>query len=205
VPGACCVRRRLPADSLALSCSYLPTSSPAVDRLEPTHAKRRILGAGYARQPTIEPQNLYSIFQQLDLTNARTAEAFPNGFRERGFYFVHAIKCFSRAALPREAAARRELVRVCAQAHLGEDLTYLQPERVCLLGEVPRNALAQVCPDLHLDTPAKQGYAQTVQLNGGAVSVLSTCFPDWRYKNVVKEHFDRWPALGPLRLTEQRG
>src|SRR5205823_13959981 len=73
--------------------------------------------------------NLRSIFRRLGLTDTQTPQTFLEDFLTRGFFFIHAIKCFSRATLPGSAAARRELLRVCVEAHLADDLARLQPER----------------------------------------------------------------------------
>jgi hypothetical protein len=142
---------------------------------------------------------LHGIFQRLGLSTAPTPAAFLEDFQQRGFYLIHAIKCFSRPTLPRQPTPRHALVQGCVGAHLAEDLACLQPERVCLLGDVPRRALAQICPDLDTGAGVKEGQAQRVWLNSREVAVLTTCFPNRWHQAITERHLATWLDLAPLR------
>jgi hypothetical protein len=155
--------------------------------------------------------DLHQIFRELRLCDAPTPEAFVDDFLSRGFYFIHAIKCFSKAGFPSNAA-RKQIQQVCVAAHLADDLAHLQPERICLLGRLPLQALAQLCPELDAKAPLLVGNRETVRFGGRDLPVLMTCFPNGRpgapgetLRETVLRHLRDWSALrGLYELTAAR-
>lgn len=127
---------------------------------------------------------VHRIFRDLEWTETTTAAAFREEFRVRGFHFVHAVKCFSRARFP-TGAPGMTLVRGCAEAHLSADLEYLRPERVCLLGRVAHHALAVS----HAEAiPAKFHRGEwTVAVGNTEVPVITTYFPNDRRRDGVAQ------------------
>ncbi|MBI2217446.1 MAG: hypothetical protein HYU51_09125 [Candidatus Rokubacteria bacterium] len=118
-------------------------------------------------------RSLHAIFLDLEWATADSPAPFREEFRQHGFHFIHAVKCFST---PRHPSAA--LVRTCALAHLREDLEHLRPERICLLGQVPFRAV-KACDAEHL----RRSFARqetTLSICGADVPMLVTYSPNDR-------------------------
>ncbi|HEU5322362.1 MAG TPA: uracil-DNA glycosylase family protein, partial [Methylomirabilota bacterium] len=103
-----------------------------------------------------------AIFQSLRDVGVIGAESresdFVEDFLRLGFYFLHAVKCWSRPRYPgfgRDVRNRRSrrilgqpLLKICASCHLKDELDSLRPSAVCALGDVPFRALQELYPDL---------------------------------------------------------
>lgn len=140
--------------------------------------------------------NLGWICRELGWIRSTTAAEFRDEFRQSGLYFLHAVKCVSLAKFP-SGAARTRIVETCARAHLRDELAYLQPERICLLGDFPFRAVRVCYPSLPSHAPLLVGAETTIRLGARNVPTLITCFPNGRrgpgvQRLRVLEHLLRW-------------
>lgn len=131
--------------------------------------------------------DLHWILSSLNVVEATEPDAvFVDEFRGKGFFFVHAVKCWTQAKYPgfgREA--KREdrnrlgepLLRACASMHLGKELGELAPRRVCALGEVPFLALAEVWRTIPIAVRPTEGRSFRGEEYGLPWDLLYTCFP----------------------------
>lgn len=111
--------------------------------------------------------NLHWILNSVGAVEAmKPDEAFLNEFRQKGFFFIHAVKCWTRSTFPgfgrsRERGDRSRvglpLLRACAWLHLATDLRNLDPQCVCALGEVAFFALAEVWKTIPTTAKPTQG------------------------------------------------
>jgi len=128
-------------------------------------------------------KELHGILRALGCVRApRPDEDFLGEFLDTGYYFVHAVKCWSAAKYPgfgrgAKRSARAEmgepLLEACAKAHLQDELRTLDPTRVCALGELAYGALRAL--DEGLDPAARPSEGRT--FIRGVRTVLYTCFP----------------------------
>ena len=85
-------------------------------------------------------RNLTWVFEQLRwLSNRELVEVF----RQRSFYLVHAVRCWTKAEFDWQIP---KLVETCAHAQLEKDLARLRPKTVCALGKLPHKALYAIWP-----------------------------------------------------------
>lgn len=118
-------------------------------------------------------------------------ESFLDEFLEKGFYFIHTVKCWIAAKFPgfgREATIKggREkrkdvgipLIHSCVRTHLGKELEALTPQKVCALGEVPFRGLCELFPRL-TKTKATPTQGQVFQREQYGIPwpLLYTCLP----------------------------
>ena len=110
-------------------------------------------------------------------------KAFLDEFLERGFYFVHTVKCWTEAKFPRlgRGSEGEALINSCVHAHLDKELTDLAPQKVCALGEVPFLGLCELFPGL-TKTKATPTQGQVFQREKYGIPwpLLYTCFPQPR-------------------------
>ena len=148
--------------------------------------------------------NLLWIFQQLGWSEATTPQLFRDKFREKGYYFIHAVKCFSEAKFPTGTAETR-ILRVCANTHLSDDLAYIQPKAICALGRIPFRALKLCHQHLPPQPRFLKGAEAQIRVVGQHVPVLITCFPNGRQgpgvqRNIVLEHLRNWQAIKQINV-----
>ena len=134
-----------------------------------------------------DPDNLRTELHRILRDIGRVRAPQPDGqflddFLDAGYYFVHAVKCWCAAKYPGfgRGAKRRErheigepLLRVCAAAHLRDELQSLNPANVCALGELAYCGLRVLDEDLDRSLRPSEGAV----CNLGARPVLYTCFP----------------------------
>ena len=134
--------------------------------------------------------------------------AFLNEFLERGYYFVHAVKCWTESRYPgfgRDSAnrqGRREigepLLKACVSTHIPSELQRLSPGKVCALGELPYLGLRHLYPQLDRNARPTQGRMFGAAEAGLAWDLLYTCLPvrnrigrRWA-REYVAEHLAAW-------------
>jgi len=148
-------------------------------------------------------EELHGILRILGRFRApRPNEDFLAEFLDSGYYFVHAVKCWSAAKYPgfgrgAKRSARAEmgepLLEACAKAHLQDELRALDPARVCALGELAYCALRVL--DEGLDPAARPSEGRT--FIRGVRTVLYTCFPSGnlvrgrRAREYTRDHLGR--------------
>lgn len=128
-------------------------------------------------------EELHAILRQLGRVRAARADAeFLKEFLDAGFYFVHAVKCWSASKYPgfgRGAKGRERveigepLLRACVTTHLGQELFKLKPAKVCALGKLAYSALRVL--DEALDPSARPTEGRCFEVDRR--KVLYTCFP----------------------------
>jgi hypothetical protein len=101
--------------------------------------------------------NIHEIFTKLGLIQAQQPDGtFLNEFLSKGYFFVHAVKCWSQAKYPgfgRKGNNQERrflglpLLHACADTHIRTELERYAPEKVCVLGELPYLALCHVLKD----------------------------------------------------------
>lgn len=116
---------------------------------------------------------------------------FLNEFLDKGYYFIHTVKCWSQPKFPgfgrdaqtmegrhRRAKIGLPLLHACVGTHLPEELKVLNPQKVCALGELPFLGLCDLYPKL-LEKSVKptQGQVSPKGLCGLPWRLLYTCFP----------------------------
>ena len=153
-------------------------------------------GGFWARDDDHLLANLGWICRELGWTRSTDAAEFREEFRQSGLYFIHAVKCVSLARFP-SGTARTHIVQTCARAHLCDELAHLQPESLCLLGDLPLRAARACCPALPRQVPLLAGVKTHVRVGDRDVPTLITCFPDGRQgpgvqRQRVLEHLMRW-------------
>ena len=137
-------------------------------------------------------RELHGILKELGRINASSPDkSFLDEFLEKGFYFIHTVKCWTEARFPgfgREATIKggREkrkdvgipLINSCVRTHLDKELTDLAPQKVCTLGEVPFRGLRELFPGLPKTkiTPT-QGQVFQREKYGIPCPLLYTCLP----------------------------
>jgi hypothetical protein len=119
----------------------------------------------------------------------RPDDVFLNEFLSKGFFFLHAVKCWTSAKFPgfgRKARIKDRdnlglpLLRACAGTHLRAELEGLKPEKVCALGQVPYLGLCHAFKiderfvDLFSPTEGRVFEPSTTGLGW---PLLYTCFP----------------------------
>jgi hypothetical protein len=128
-------------------------------------------------------EELHRILRTLErVRSPRPDHEFLEEFLDVGFYFVHAVKCWSVAKFPgfgREARRHERveigepLLRACAKAHLANELGTLNPRNLCAFGELAYCGLRML--DENLDPAARPSKGGVFQ--SGSRAVLYTCFP----------------------------
>ena len=131
--------------------------------------------------------DLHWILSSLKVIEAPKPDAvFADEFRGKGFFFVHAVKCWTQAKYPGFGRkAKREdrdrlgepLLRACASMHLEKELGDLAPRRVCALGQVPFLALAEVWRTIPIAVRPTEGRTFRGKEYGLPWDLLYTCFP----------------------------
>lgn len=147
--------------------------------------------------------NLHWIFRELGWSTATGPAAFREDFRCRGFYFVHAVKCFSRAQFP-SGSNGTQLLRGCATAHLRTEIVELRPERICALGRLPHRALKLCFGKVATRARYLEGASADLDIEGAQTPVLITCFPNGQQgpgvqRQLVLDHLRGWSALRGLK------
>jgi dephospho-CoA kinase len=103
----------------------------------------------------------------------RDGEDLLGLFRRRRFYFVHAVRCWTKAEFGWEVPG---LIENCAHGLLEPELKRLNPRTICALGEVPHRALRAIWPEAIPDVVAyRQGWVGTV----AGIQIILTAFPNW--------------------------
>ena len=121
---------------------------------------------------------LRAILNQLGQINASSPnKAFLDEFLEKGFYFIHTVKCWTKAKFPRGSEGEA-LINSCVRTHLEEELNALAPQKVCALGEVPFLGLRELFQELtETDATPTQGRDFQREQYGIPWPLLYTCFP----------------------------
>jgi len=116
-------------------------------------------------------------------------EGFLDEFLSKGFFFLHAVKCWTKPKYPgfgRNARKKdREqvglpLLRACAATHLRAELEELSPAKVCVLGVVPYLSLQHAfkTSGLLIDKSSPtEGRVFEPSVSGLNWPLLYTCFP----------------------------
>jgi hypothetical protein len=130
---------------------------------------------------------LHRILLTLNQIKAREpGDNFLKEFLNTGYFFIHAVKCWTAAKYPgfgREAkrADRRligePLLHACVETHLREELRQLAPEKVCALGELAYCALRHLFPRLDEDATPTEGRIFEPSRYQLDWRLLYTCFP----------------------------
>lgn len=127
-------------------------------------------------------EELHGILRGSFLRSPRPDAEFLAEFLHEGFYFIHAVKCwsaakfpgFGRGATPTDRRERGEpLLKACAAAHLSNELADLDPRKICALGEVAYCALREVQNNLDLNARPTRGDVFRFRDR----PLLYTCFP----------------------------
>ena len=133
-------------------------------------------GGFWADDDDVLLKKMHWIFTRLAWTKSTVALDFRAEFRERGFYLIHTVKCFRKQRLPTRGKGR--LIAGCAKAHLGHEITQLEPERICLLGNDPLEGVRQVGMGFTgRKGDAAEGSERMLRVAGSDVPVLMTYFP----------------------------
>jgi hypothetical protein len=136
---------------------------------------------------TDAPDNLREELHQILLALRRIHSPKPDHefleeFLDAGFYFIHAVKCWSAAKFPgfgRKARGDERLekgeplLKACVRTHLVHEVVAIEPQSVCALGELAYYALRVLDEDL--DPRARPSKGGTFESHGRAL--LYTCFP----------------------------
>lgn len=136
--------------------------------------------------------DLHRILKTLKKIEAPSPnQIFLDEFSNKGFYFIHTVKCWTEAKFPgfgrdaqsKEGRARREqvglpLLSSCVQTHLSDELKTLNPQKVCALGELSFLGLCDIYPKLRKTsaTPT-QGVVYQKGSCGLPWPLLYSCFP----------------------------
>lgn len=90
---------------------------------------------------------LHEILSRIEEIDSKKPDGtFLDEFLTEGFFFLHAVKCWTKAKYPGFGRnARKEdrhkmglpLLRACSGTHLQAELEQLMPAKVCVLGELP--------------------------------------------------------------------
>ncbi len=137
-------------------------------------------------------RELHAILKELGQINTSSPDqSFLDEFLEKGFYFIHTVKCwteakfpgFGRGATTREGRDKKKkvgipLIKSCVGTHLKEELNALEPQKVCALGKVPFIGLCELFRELNRTcaTPT-QGEVVQSENRGIPWPLLYTCFP----------------------------
>lgn len=117
---------------------------------------------------------------------AKPDEAFLDEFRQKGFFFIHAVKCWTESAFPGFGRGRKRgersrvglpLLRACARLHLTKEFRDLNPQCVCALGEVAFLALTEIWNPIPAAAKPTQGRLFSRSEYGLAWDLLYTAFP----------------------------
>ncbi len=126
-----------------------------------------------------------------EIKSERPDQEFLKEFLNKGFYFIHTVKCWTEAKYPgfgrgantKEGREKRKkiglpLLSACVQTHLAKELKKLSPQKVVALGELPFLGLAELYPKLS-STSATPTLGRTFQNSSSALPwpLLLTCFP----------------------------
>lgn len=94
--------------------------------------------------------------------NRDSRESGTAAFLDAGFFFVHAAKV--RPCRGRSAPTRR-IMRFCAQQHLAEEISVLQPQGICFLGATNAAPAAEAVFQRQVGEMPEQGEIRTVDGN----------------------------------------
>lgn len=133
-------------------------------------------------------QELHWALRDLKMIDAaRPDAAFLAEFVHKGYYFVHAIKCWTEAKLPgfgRDARNRtgradfsKPLLAACAAEHLFAEIEMLKPKTVCALGAVPFLVLRAHYALETKATPTTGASFVVIRSDGESMRLLYTCLP----------------------------
>lgn len=152
--------------------------------------------------------NLHWIMQRLGWSSVAEAGAFREEFRTKGFYFVHAVKCFSKAKFP-TGTRGTNILKACAAQHLCEELGNLEPQAICVLGQVPLRALKICHPELRTWEKYKKGSEAQVSLKEKKIPVLITYFPNGYgtpgvQRATVLRHLSGWESARTIVSAENQ-
>lgn len=130
---------------------------------------------------------LCAILNRLGQVTADDADAaFLAEFMARGFYLVHAVKCWTDRKYPGfgRGASRAErkalgLPRLweCVDAHLADEIRRLSPQRVCALGELAFLGLQHLYRKLDGRKKPTDGFIFEPKPNELRWPMLFTCLP----------------------------
>lgn len=128
------------------------------------------------------------LFSIGEIETRKPDGAFLREFLSKGFFFLHAVKCWTRSKYPGFGRnARREdreqvglpLLRACAITHLRAELDSLSPSKVCVLGVVPYLSLQHAFGASRLldQSSPTEGRVFEPSFSGLNWPLLYTCFP----------------------------
>jgi hypothetical protein len=134
---------------------------------------------------------------------------FLDEFRgSRRFFFVHAVKCWTKARYPGFGRKARltdridlglPLLRFCVSTHLGKELSELRPRRVIALGELAYEGLCHMFQDLRGDARPTDGCVFERSATR-PWPLLYTCFPSpapvggKALRDYTRSHLERFLA-----------
>lgn len=140
-----------------------------------------------AEKPDTLRADIHWILRSLKVVEASVPGAeFLDEFRSKGFFFVHAVKCWTLPKYPgfgrsakREDRDRlgRPLLRACASMHLAKEFEELAPQRACALGQVAFLALAEVWKTMPITARPTEGRRFLRHDYGLPCDLLYTSFP----------------------------
>lgn len=161
--------------------------------------------------------DIHEILIQLKQIEAQLPDGiFLEEFLSKGFFFIHAVKCWTHTKYPGFGRNARRLDRkrigvpllqACAGTHLGAELHELSPGKVCALGEVPYLALCHVFRESRLPSDAAsptEGRIFEPEPSKLNWPLLYTCFPQSQRvrvrgkdekvpaKELVRKHLERF-------------
>jgi hypothetical protein len=141
------------------------------------------------------------IFTKLAWATGSGNADFRSAFLERGFYFIHTVKCYRQTKLP--TRGKGALVRGCAKAHLKDEIAELEPERICLLGNDALEGIQETGWAFDGQRgDAAEGNERILSVDGRQIPVLVTYFPTGDLgRALLLCHLRRWHRAAQIPTT----
>lgn len=133
---------------------------------------------------------LHEILSKMEEIEAKNPDGtFLDEFLSKGFFFLHAVKCWTKTRYPGFGRDARKddrdqvglpLLRACSATHLRAELEQLSPGKVCTLGVLPYLGLRYafraggLLPEIGSPT---EGRVFEPSATGLSWPLLYTCFP----------------------------
>jgi len=119
-------------------------------------------------------------------------------FLSRGYFLVHALKCPTRrpGMLQSGRLLTRSALSVCVPNHLQKEVALLEPQRICFMGAVAKEAFELFCREVRdWQASPRNGESRDIKLEHGVVNCLYTCLPVRPpLVSCTKIHLSRWKS-----------